>query len=387
MPERSFDSGFWTNPYIQRLPKDAKLLYSYLWTNDHCNQAGLYRITFATIEFETQLSQTDLPNLFGILNERVSYFPEEHLIWVKNFLRHQAKSPKFIIAAIKCLNVLPLRDGLREEYETYNEEILSGTVPSDHSSPTKRESVIIRDNFRCQYCDKPIVDATDYELDHIVPVSRGGKSNYLNLVAACRNCNQKKLDKLPHEVNMIVPTAKSFHGAQATYILRNNPQVRESWLHFFPNRYAVIGSILSNNDQHPLILSNNDLHARTRARADLTCTDLTCTDNNMEGSGGEKGTPLDKNFANISQCYESNINILTPLVADQLKDIAIAYPPGWFEEAVKEAVSANVRNLKYITAILERWKVDGFKVNKKSKRTGSQNRKQGDKKYARLVER
>lgn len=76
-------------------------------------------------------------------------------------------------------------------------------------------------------------------------------------------------------------------------------------------------------------------------------------------------------LAVISMLYEENIGILTPLAADGLKDIAEKYPPGWFKEALREAIEAGVRKLTYIQAILERWRVEGFKSAKgSSKRKG-----------------
>ena len=75
-------------------------------------------------------------------------------------------------------------------------------------------------------------------------------------------------------------------------------------------------------------------------------------------------TAREKNLAKISSLYEDNIGRLTPTIAERLKDIAGEYPGGWFEEALKDAVSLEHRNLKYIEAILERWKVEGFKAPK-----------------------
>jgi phage replication O-like protein O len=69
-------------------------------------------------------------------------------------------------------------------------------------------------------------------------------------------------------------------------------------------------------------------------------------------------------LSKISNLYQENIGILTPMIADELKDIAATYPAGWFEEALKEAVGAGVRKLKYVSAILERWRAEGFKSQK-----------------------
>ncbi|GAI65257.1 unnamed protein product [marine sediment metagenome] len=250
MPERGFATETWGDDWFQELLRNQRYLFIYLWTNNHCNQAGLYYITPTTMAFETKFSKEELPELLQSLAPKVIWYPEQNLIWVKNFLRHQAKSTKFIVAAIKFLNSSRIPEDIRNEFEAYNEELLRGVVPSEHVSPTKRECVIIRDDFHCQYCGKEIKNADDYEMDHIIPVTKGGKDNYLNLVAACRQCNQKKLDKTPQEAGMKVPSPTPFHGAQATYILRNDESMREKWLKVFPDRYKVIETILFNIGQY-----------------------------------------------------------------------------------------------------------------------------------------
>lgn len=250
MPERGFDTGFWTDPFVRKLKPEGKLLFGYLWTNDHCNQAGCYQIDLETIAFETKLAESDLPDLLRKLYPKVQWYPDQDIIWVKNFLRRQAKSPKFLVAAKKAINHCHIPEDIKDDFELYNESLLQDITPSEHISPTKRECVIIRDRFICQYCGKEIVDASDYEMDHIIPIARGGKDNYLNLVTSCRSCNQKKIDKLPQEVGLKQPTPTTFHGAQATFILKNNKEIREKWLRLFPGRYRVVESILNNIEQH-----------------------------------------------------------------------------------------------------------------------------------------
>ena len=63
--------------------------------------------------------------------------------------------------------------------------------------------------------------------------------------------------------------------------------------------------------------------------------------------------------ANIYELYEQNIGMLTPMIADQLKLDEAEYPPEWIVEAVNEAVQHNVRNWKYVSAILNNWKENG----------------------------
>lgn len=63
--------------------------------------------------------------------------------------------------------------------------------------------------------------------------------------------------------------------------------------------------------------------------------------------------------SNVFTLYEQNIGALTPLIADMLKEAEKEYPSVWFEEAFEIAVAKNVRNWKYVEAILKRWKEKG----------------------------
>jgi hypothetical protein len=119
MPERRFDTGYWNDPDIVDFPMKAKLLYLYLWTNRHCNQAGLYEISLKTISFETDLEIGEIPDLLKILEKKVTWIPEQSLIWAKNFLHHQSKSPQFLAAAAKCLENVN-NNGLVKDFIAYN---------------------------------------------------------------------------------------------------------------------------------------------------------------------------------------------------------------------------------------------------------------------------
>jgi DnaD/phage-associated family protein len=63
--------------------------------------------------------------------------------------------------------------------------------------------------------------------------------------------------------------------------------------------------------------------------------------------------------ADIFALYEQNIGLLTPMIAEELKEAEKTYPTAWIESAFKEAVSSNKRSWKYIARILERWLAEG----------------------------
>ena len=50
----------------------------------------------------------------------------------------------------------------------------------------------------CHYCGG-LASAGELTMDHIVPISRGGRSTKGNVVAACKTCNTKKKQLLPME--------------------------------------------------------------------------------------------------------------------------------------------------------------------------------------------
>ncbi|MCB1530616.1 MAG: HNH endonuclease [Rhodospirillales bacterium] len=79
--------------------------------------------------------------------------------------------------------------------------VLKEFVPAVEKPAFTRFNVFLRDGWQCQYCG---ADQKTHELtfDHVVPKSRGGKTSWTNIVAACRSCNTCKGHKLLHECGM-----------------------------------------------------------------------------------------------------------------------------------------------------------------------------------------
>ena len=61
----------------------------------------------------------------------------------------------------------------------------------------------------------------------------------------------------------------------------------------------------------------------------------------------------------IYTLYEQNIGMLTPMIAEELREAETLYPKTWIGDAIKEAVNQNIRKKSYILAILERWATEG----------------------------
>jgi len=63
--------------------------------------------------------------------------------------------------------------------------------------------------------------------------------------------------------------------------------------------------------------------------------------------------------SNIYKLWEQNMGALTPMISEELRDLAATYPQAWIEDAIRIAVKNNVRRLKYVLAVLERMRSEG----------------------------
>ena len=64
-----------------------------------------------------------------------------------------------------------------------------------------RANIFARDKHRCQYCNtKGRTDVLTF--DHVIPISRGGRKAWENIVTACIPCNNRKSGRTPAESGM-----------------------------------------------------------------------------------------------------------------------------------------------------------------------------------------
>ena len=104
-------------------------------------------------------------------------------------------------------------------------------------SPVKfsRQNIYLRDKYRCQYCGlKHSTEELTY--DHVLPKSRGGKTEWENIVTCCIGCNRKKGGRTPVEARMNLvrkPTRPSWVPAiKITIGLKQIPQTWRDYLYW-----------------------------------------------------------------------------------------------------------------------------------------------------------
>jgi len=91
--------------------------------------------------------------------------------------------------------------------------------------------------------------------------------------------------------------------------------------------------------------------------------------------------------ANIFALYEQNVGVLSPLLAEQLKEAEQEYPWPWILAAFREAVALNRRNWRYIERILARWKAEGPDLEAIRRSAAARGRGSLAGRYRRLVQR
>lgn len=74
-------------------------------------------------------------------------------------------------------------------------------VQAERQPAFTRFNVFLRDRFSCQYCGDEL-PAHDLTFDHVWPRSKGGRTDWTNIVTACSVCNLAKSDKTPTECRM-----------------------------------------------------------------------------------------------------------------------------------------------------------------------------------------
>ena len=82
---------------------------------------------------------------------------------------------------------------LKEEKKLYE---ISSRVERSKMSESMRYDVLKRDGFRCKICGASSKDGANLQVDHIIPVSKGGKTEMNNLQTLCSRCNIGKSNKM-----------------------------------------------------------------------------------------------------------------------------------------------------------------------------------------------
>lgn len=110
-------------------------------------------------------------------------------------------------------------------------------VPRKFRRQVTNTFLFARDDYRCMYCDRHRSDLRGREFltrDHVVPLSRGGRNTWDNVVTACSPCNNRKGSRLPAEVGLGLrrPAAEPNY-VQLVWAVRRITDVQAKYIRMF----------------------------------------------------------------------------------------------------------------------------------------------------------
>jgi hypothetical protein len=104
---RQIQTKFWSDPYIQELSHEEKLLFLYLFTNEHTNISGVYEITIQTIANETCLEKERIKKVLDKFSDDKKIYYNTNYIVLVNFIKNQTLNPSVVKGINRELANLP----------------------------------------------------------------------------------------------------------------------------------------------------------------------------------------------------------------------------------------------------------------------------------------
>lgn len=124
-------------------------------------------------------------------------------------------------------------DVIHSQYLTWKKPsviVLRKYVYLERHAKYSKVNVKLRDNFKCGFCLKTF-SQNSLTIDHIKPSSKGGQSEWMNVVAACKPCNHSKGDK---DIKPIIkPYVPTYYQLARNYFKHMSIGHNE-WLQFIP---------------------------------------------------------------------------------------------------------------------------------------------------------
>ncbi len=101
-----------------------------------------------------------------------------------------------------------------------------------------RRNVYEHYGYRCCYCGKKFT-TEKLNIDHIIPRSRGGKTEWDNIVTSCISCNFKKANRTPQEAGMklVISPSKPQRRIKLALVFNTNIRIPSSWQKFIDHIY------------------------------------------------------------------------------------------------------------------------------------------------------
>jgi 5-methylcytosine-specific restriction endonuclease McrA len=170
----------------------------------------------------------------------LSYFPLSVLSW-QDAIKAMVRDSVYVLSEHERIVKSPTT-----EFKLPSILVLKDYVDNQRPPAFTRFNVFLRDQWTCQYCGE-VFKTHKLTFDHVIPRSKGGRTNWTNIVAACQCCNLKKSNKMPKECGMFplkAPIEPTLRYLQAQGRKFPTQSLHQSW-----NDYLYWDTELGDTDE------------------------------------------------------------------------------------------------------------------------------------------
>lgn len=194
--KRFTDADKWEDAWFCEQTQEVKLFWIYLC--DRCDHAGVWAVNWRLAGFH--LGDINIPAIIRALDGRIVELAGGRKWFIPGFIRFQYGSmlktevrPQMAVIRSLRQNDVDLED---HGIEIVGQEVAKATPASRTELSDKRKALVReRCGNKCSYCGVS-GDEAEMTIDHITPISKGGRNDIDNLNLACRSCNSKKNNSL-----------------------------------------------------------------------------------------------------------------------------------------------------------------------------------------------
>jgi len=195
--QRYINTRFWEDNYIFNLDPTEKLLFMYFLTSPLTSICGIYEISTRRIAFDTGIDSLMVEKIIKRFSDDGKMHYHKGYIYIVNFISHQSLNPKIKRGIEKALEEIP-SDILEYFGVSFSAEEDAIKFKRREISASLRFDVFSKCNNKCVICGSDSTTSL-LEVDHIIPVSKGGSNDLSNLQILCQACNNGKSDKIDYD--------------------------------------------------------------------------------------------------------------------------------------------------------------------------------------------
>jgi 5-methylcytosine-specific restriction endonuclease McrA len=190
-----------------------------------------------TLPLILTLDQHGVPHRWVTWQQAVWYYAKQRVAWElgsEAFTVYGGRSHRTgEISSITANSIIAIR-GKALAIKGFNQ------VP-----PLNNRELFNRDRFVCAFCAGNF-SAFRLTCDHILPMSRGGRDTWMNVVTACRACNQKKGSRTPEEAHMQLIYAP-YVPNRAEFLILANRRILTDQMEFLRQHVSANSRINEHN--------------------------------------------------------------------------------------------------------------------------------------------